>query len=48
MVVVKNLMAVPITIAKGIKATQVVVTSAVPSVEVAPRTLEGLNEVQGI
>ena len=47
-VVVKNLMAVPVTIAKGIKVTQVVAANAVPQVEVAPGTLEELDKVQGI
>ena len=47
-VVVKNLMAIPITIAKDIKVTQVVAVNAVPQVEVTPRTLEELDEVQGI
>ena len=37
-VVVKNLMAMLITIAKGGKVTQVVAVNAVPPVEVAPRT----------
>ena len=46
--VVKNLMAIPITIAKGIKVTQVVAANVVPPVEVAPRTLEKLDEIQGI
>ena len=47
-VVVKNLMAILITIAKGIKVAQVVAVNVVPPVEMAPITLEGLNEVQGI
>ena len=47
-VVVKNLMAIPITIAKGIKVTQIVAANVVPKVEVAPRNLEKLDEVQGI
>ena len=47
-VVVKNLMAIPITIAKGIKVVQLVAVNAVPQVEVAPRTLEKLDEIQGI
>ena len=42
-VVVKNLMAIPVTIAKGIKVTQVVAVNAVPQVEVVPRTLEELD-----
>ena len=47
-VVVKNLMAVPITIAKGIKAAQVIAANVVPPVEVSPGTLEKLDEIQGI
>ena len=46
--VVKNLMAAPITITKGIKVTQVVVANVVPPVEVTPGTLEKLDEIQGI
>ena len=42
-VVVKNLMAILITIAKGIKVTQVVDVNALPPVEVLPRTLEELG-----
>ena len=40
MVVVKNLMAVLVTVTKGIKVTQVVAANAVPQAEVAPGTLE--------
>ena len=47
-VVVKNLKAILITIAKGIKLTQVVAVIAMPLVEVAPRTFEELDAVQGI
>ena len=47
-VVVKNIMALPITITKGIKITQVMTANAVPPVELTPRTLEELDEVQGI
>ena len=47
-VVVQNLMAILITITKGIKVVQVVAANAVPQVEVTPRTLEKLDEVQGI
>ena len=36
------------TITKGIKVTQVVARNAVPWLEVEPRTLEELDEVQGI
>ena len=45
---VKNLTTTPITIAKGIKVVQVVATNVVPQVEVAPGTLEKLDEIQGI
>ena len=48
MVVVKNLTAILITINKDIKVTQVVAANVVPPVELAPRTLEELEEVQGI
>ena len=41
-------MAVLITITKGVKVTQVVVVNVVPPVELASRTLEELDEVQGI
>ena len=41
-------MAIPITIAKGIKVTYVVAANAVPPVELVPRTLEVLDETQGI
>ena len=47
-VMVKNLMAILITSAKGIKVTQVVAANAVPKVEVAPKTLEKLDEMQCI
>ena len=47
-VVVKNLTAAPISIAKGVKGTKVMAVNAVPPVESAPGTLEELNEVQGI
>ena len=46
-VVVKNLTATLITIAKCVKITQVVAVN-VPQVEVAPETLEELDEIQGI
>ena len=46
--VVKNLMATPIPIAKGIKVAHVVVANAVPPLEIAPGTLEKLDEIQGI
>ena len=44
---VKNLAAILITIAKGIKVTQVVAANVVPSVKLAPRTLERLDKIQG-
>ena len=46
--VVKNLMATLITITKGIRVAQVVAANVVPPVEVTPRTLEKLDEIQGI
>ena len=45
---VKNLTVTPITITKGVKVAQIVATNAVPHVEVAPGTLEKLDEIQGI
>ena len=47
-IVIKNQMAVLITIGKGIKIAQVVAANRVPLVEVIPGTLEKLNEMQGI
>ena len=47
-VMVKNLTATQITITKSIKVAQVVATNVVPQVEVAMRTLEKLDEIQGI
>ena len=47
-VVVKNLTPALITITKGIKVTQVVTANVVPLVEVAPGTLEQLDEIPGI
>ena len=47
-VVVKNLMAILITVAKGNKVIQVVAANTVPQVEVASRILEKLNVIQGI
>ena len=44
----KNLTAAFITIAKGVKVTQVVAANAVPPVKLAPNTLEKLDEIQGI
>ena len=46
--VVKNLMPVTITNAKGIKVCQAVAANVVPPVEVTPGTLEKLDEIQGI
>ena len=40
-------MAIPMTIAKGIKVAHVVAMNVVPQVEVVPKTLEELDEVQG-
>ena len=45
-VVVKNLMAIPITIAKGIKVTQVVAVNVVSPLRLAPRTMERLEKIQ--
>ena len=47
-VVVKNLIAILITIAKGVKVTQVVAVNVLPPVKVTPGTLEKLGEIQGI
>ena len=47
-VVVKNLTVTLVTIAKGVNVTQVVAENAVPKVEVAPGTLQNLDEIQGI
>ena len=47
-VVIKNQMAVLITIGKGIKITGVVAANRVPPVEVMPGTLEKLDKIQGI
>ena len=44
----KNLMAILITIAKGVEIAQVVAENVVPPVEIVPRTLERLDEIQGI
>ena len=48
MVVVKNLTAILITIANGIKVTQVVATNVVSPVKLTPATLEKLDEIQHI
>ena len=47
-VVVKNLTTAPITIAKGVKVTEVIAANAIPQVGVAPGTLEKLDEMHGI
>ena len=41
-------MAAPITIAKGIKVTQVVAVKVVTPVAVTPNNMEKLDEIQGI
>ena len=47
-IVIKNQIAAPITIGKGVKITQVVGANRVPPVEVMPGTLEKLDEIQGV
>ena len=47
-VVIKNQMAAPITISKGIKTAWVVAVNRVPPVEVVPGMLEKLDKIQGI
>ena len=47
-VVVKNMMATPFTITKGIKVIHVVAVNVVPTVKVTPNTQERLDEMQGI
>ena len=47
-VVIKNQMAAPITISKGVKITWVVAVNRVPPVEMVPGMLEKLDEIQGI
>ena len=47
-VVVKNLTAASITIAKGVKVTQVVATNVVAPVKLTPDILKDLDEIQGI
>ena len=44
-VVVKNLVAILITITKGVKVTQVVAANVLLPVEVTPRTLDKLDEI---
>ena len=44
----ENLTAFPITITKGDKVAQGVAANVVPQVEIAPGTLEKLDEIQGI
>ena len=46
--VVKNLVAILITITKGVKVAQVVTANVVLPVELSPGTLEVLDETQGI
>ena len=46
-IVVKNLMAVLISITKGIKVAQVVAANVVPPVKLTPRILERLDKIQG-
>ena len=48
MVVVKNLTATTITIAKGVKVVQEVIVYVVPPVKLTPDTLEKLDEIQCI
>ena len=47
-IVIKNQMAVPIIIGKGIKVTLVVAANRVPLIEVMPGTLEKSDEMQGV
>ena len=47
-VVVKNLIAALITIAKGVKIAHVIAANAIPEVGVAPGMLEKLDKMQGI
>ena len=47
-VMVKNLIAAPITIIKGIKVAQVVAANMVPQEEDVPETFKKLDEMQGI
>ena len=47
-VVIKNKTATLNIISKAIKVTQVVAANTVPPVEVAPGTLEKLDEMQGV
>ena len=46
--VVKSLTASSITIAKGIKVTQMIAVNVVPPLKVTADTLEKLDEIQGI
>ena len=48
MVVVKNMTAAPITIAKGIKFTKVVAATVAPPMKLTPDTLEKLDDIQSI
>ena len=47
-IVIKNQIAVPTIISKGIKVTQMVAADRVPPVEVIPGILEKLDEMQGV
>ena len=47
-VIEKNLMAILITVTKGINVTHVVGANGVPQMEVVSGTLETLDEIQGI
>ena len=47
-IVIKNQMAAPITISKGIKIAWVIAANRVPPVEMVPGMLEKLDEIQGI
>ena len=44
----KNLIAILITITKGVKVAQVVAANVMPTVETSPGTLEKLDEIQCI
>ena len=47
-VVVRNVLTTTITIAKGIKFTQMVAANVVPPVEATPNILEKSDEIHGI
>ena len=46
-VVVQNLMVIPITTTNGVKVTQVVAANVVPPVNLAPRSMEKIDQIQG-